>query len=138
MDLIGFSADSAFFSTNIPDFDPSEYRWGFTCYSRQNYKDNIPLDFVDEVTYGIYYDEDGYGCLMEVTMLWESIKGKATPFLRVFSESFLLLSCPTQQKITQELAAKKDYYFTSEDFSRLLISHGFMDWSNNHLLDTKE
>lgn len=111
--------------------DWNDLYWGFTCYSRQNYAKKGFENFDDEIMFGIYARSGG--CLMEMQMVWDSLAGNSVPSLKVYSEAFPLLFCPTHKKIVSRLAGLKKEFFTPEEFSRLLLSLGVEDDSDNPL-----
>lgn len=117
--------------TYMVNGDWNDLYWGFTCYSRQNYAKKGVEKFDDEIMYGVFARSGG--CLMEIQMDWNNLAGNSVPSLKVFSEAFPLLDCPTHKKIISRLAGLKKELFTPEEFSRLLLSLGFEDDSHNSL-----
>ena len=113
------------------DDDWDDLYWGFTCYSRQNYAKKGVEAFDDEIMYGVLARSGG--CLMEMQMLWDKLAGDSVPRLKVFSDALPMLNCPTHKKLISRLAALEKKLFTSEEFSRLLLSLGFEDDSDNKL-----
>lgn len=111
--------------------DWDDLYWGFTCHSRQNYAKKGVQDFDDEIMYGIFARSGG--CLMEMQMLWDKLAGDSVPRLRVFSDALAMLDCPTHKKLISRLAGSEKKLFTPDEFSRLLLSLGFEDDSDNQL-----
>lgn len=113
------------------NFEKTDLYWGFTCFSRQNYRDEVPHKSEDEIIYGVYSHQGG--CMAELCMTWERFD-MTVPYLRSFSESFPLLTSPTHRKIFEGIHKLNDEYFSPDDFSRLLLSLGFQD-NSDYLLD---
>lgn len=109
------------------DFMPEKWYWGFSCFSRENYKNHICHEFEDQIIYGIY-SYDG-GCMAEMTMTWGNLRVKE-PYLRCFSESFFLIMSPMHKNIFAHIRKWNKEWFSAEDFSKLLISLGFQDDSD--------
>ena len=124
--------DVRYFKRYVKDFQPENWYWGFTCFSRQNYRDCIRREFEDEIIYGIYSLEGGG--MAEMTMIWEKI-GVDEPCLRSFSESFVLMMSPTHKQIFAKIRKLNNERFSPEEFSKLLISLGFQDDSDFPLKD---
>lgn len=112
-------------------FKETDLYWGFTCFSRQNYRDDVKHEFADEISYGVYSHQGG--CMAELRMAWENLD-EIVPYLRSFSESFPLLTSPTHRKIFEGIHEMNNELFSPEDFSRLLFSLGFQD-NSDYLLD---
>lgn len=89
-------ADVKYFKKYRKDFVTENWYWGFTCFSRQNYKNDIIHTFEDEVIYGICSHEGN--CMSEMSMTWEKLGNVTVPYLRSFSESFSLLMSSTHKK----------------------------------------
>lgn len=111
--------------------DWDDLYWGFTCYSRQNYAKKGVQDFDDEIIYGVFARSGG--CLMEMQMLWDRLAGNSVPRLKVYSDALTMLDCPTHKKLISRLASLEKKLFTPDEFSRLLLSIGFEDNSDNQL-----
>lgn len=111
--------------------DYSELFWAFTCFSRQDYADEVEIPYLDEVCYGLW-NKNG-GCVCEMLMVWERIGGDAVPVIQSFSESFVLLTSPVQKKVFEKLMKMRKECFTPEEFSKVLLSCGFRDMSDRKL-----
>lgn len=88
---------------------------------------NIPeiRDYVDEVMFGLYYEDDG--CEGEMCIRWYNL-GKEiipTPQLEVFDGSFKVLN--KFKDIIQKLSEYDDKNIQPNEFCRLLIECGFKD-----------
>lgn len=111
--------------------DYSDAFWAFTCFSRQDYAGIVEIPYLDEVHYGIW-DKSG-GCVCEMLMAWENMDGDIFPYVRSFSDSFVLLTSPMQKKIFEKLMKKRKGCFTPEEFSYVLLSCGFRDMSDHKI-----
>jgi len=112
---------------------------GFTCFSRQDYypqlRDlHLQINEQDSITFGLYYDNGS--CKSEMSMAWEILQGEPTPCLRIFSDAFCLLGETAFQELFAKLSNLNDSHITSDEFSRLLISLGFRDISDNPITGT--
>lgn len=126
--------DIRHFKRYCKNFEETDLYWGFTCFSRQNYRDEVPHKFEDEILYGVYSHQGG--CMAELCMSWEKLD-KTVPYLRSFSESFPLLTSPTHRKIFEGIHEMNNELFSSEDFSRLLFLLGFQDDSDYLLNESR-
>lgn len=133
--MVGLSEDDIRYfkrCTSCERYD--DLYWGFSCFSRQNFKKPALIKTEDDVIYGVYSNEGG--TLAEMTMQWQWIQGEVVPCLEVFSDAFFLLESPMHKRIMKRLLKfQKQYHelFTPDEFSRLLIGLGFQDNSANPL-----
>lgn len=108
-----------------------KYFWGFTCFSRQEYSESVPLDYADEIMLGVQCVEGG--CLCELAVRWLWMNKDAVPQLEAFHESWAILQTPTFTSVLDQLLRKKSSALTPDEFSELLIASGFMDLSDRIL-----
>lgn len=126
--------DIRYFKRYCKNFEGTDLYWGFTCFSRENYRDEVEHEFADEISYGVYSHQGG--CMAELRMAWENLD-EIVPNLRSFSESFFLLTSPTHRKIFEGIYEMNNESFSPEDFSRLLVSLGFQDDSDYLLNESR-
>jgi len=113
-----------------------DFNNGFTCLSRQDYgadyikKYMEPQGYVDEVNLGI--DKEG-GCIKgEAFMRWVKLDNQICPRFEVFTDGFDILCYLIRLPEFIDFV-KTNPDFTSDDFSRFLIKHGFIDYSDKKL-----
>lgn len=121
------------------DEKDNEFRFfGFSCDSRMEYftdeyKTNYRKSgYVDRVFFGIH-DRRG-GTRFEMSMVWYDLDDKPTPKFEVFSEAMAEVTKPWHKKMMKKVVDLGNQYFTSDEFSRVLISLGFEDMSDYKLI----
>ena len=110
--------------------DRQKYFWGFTCFSRQEYSETVPLDVMDEITLGVQCAEGG--CLCELAFRWHWLNGTAVPRLEMFCDAWPLFQTPTFAAVMDQLIKRKADP-TPDEMSILLTAHGFTDQSDRIL-----
>ena len=105
--------------------------WSFTCHSRQNYAETVPLDAEDEIILGIRYPKGG--CLAELCFRWHNLNGRPSLLLEVFDDAWCLLQTHTFQLVMNQLVQCENPVPTPEELSAMLISWGIVDQSDNPL-----
>ena len=115
----------------------TKYIKAFTCFSRQDYSENpntLPNGVTDKVMFGTF-SADGCGCAYECSMEWVSLADGAVPHLGIFNDAFVAFQ--EHQQLFTALTTLHRKSFTSDDFSRLLISLGYRDLSDNKLAESR-
>ena len=123
--------DSEKMAHHFPNVDWEEPFWGFTCYSRQDYAGQIPLDAEDEIMLGSQYPDGG--CLNEMAFRWYKMNDELVPRLEVYSEAWHLLQTHTIQMVMGQLIQEQEPMPTPDEMSALLIAWGFVDQSDRPL-----
>ena len=102
--------------------------YGFTQFSRMKYKD-LYKNFIDEITFGIY-SKDG-GCISEASIQWVPLMQKVVPHIGIFTDGITAAYSDKFIGVINDLCDEER--LTPEQFSRLLIKHGFIDDSDESL-----
>ena len=105
------------------------YYYGFTHFTRMDYKDIPHPDFVDQVTFGVYARAGG--CLSEASVLWTPLGGRLVPYFQIFEDGITAAFSARFLKVVDEVRSMGD--FTPEQLSRMLIEQGYEDDSDTRL-----
>ena len=126
------TADIERLSAHFPVMRGEDHFWSFTCFSRQNYADTVPLDAVDEIMLGI--QSTRHGCLCELAIRWHMIGGKLVSRLEAFSDAWPILQTPSFAAVMDKLVdMRRRSEPTPDEVSALLIAYGFKDQSDRPL-----
>lgn len=128
--------DTAYIKSNSIYKPGVDFFNGFACLSRQSYglhyiKNNMEAQgYVDEIIIGT--NKIG-GCMKgEAAVRWIMLKEKAKPRFEIFTDGFdILCYLLSMQSFKDFVKANPD--FTPDEFSRILIKHGFVDNSDRKL-----
>lgn len=115
-----------------PDFSlelPENAYYGFTCFSRMDYRDIPRADIIDEIVFGIYVRNDG--CISEAIIGWEELGGKPVLYVHAYDDG--LQAAYSQKFLAVVRAIRESDARTPKDVSRLLICEGFEDCSDEPL-----
>lgn len=105
--------------------------YGFMQNSRMN-NSYVPCGkYIDKIVFGIYVENDG--CISEAAMIWEKIGSETIPYLKIFCDGMSAAYSDKFQAIIKELNGVDN--ITTQDFSKLLVKHGFRDESDKLLND---
>ena len=132
MNYKNLSDDTAYKNQNAPE-PGIDFFNGFTCLSRENYgaeyiKNHMEAQgYVDAVGLGV--DKEG-GCMKgEAFVRWIKFDNQVCPRFEVFTDGFDILCYLIRLPEFIDFV-KINPDFTSDDFSRFLIKHGFIDYSD--------
>ncbi len=103
--------------------------YGFTHFSRMDYRDNPHSEWVDQITFGLYVRGDG--CVSEASVCWENLSGKLCPNFRIFDDGIKAAFSPRFLAVVDRLRDAEN--FTPEQLSEVLIAQGFEDCSDEPL-----
>jgi len=106
----------------------SDTYYGFTQLGRMNYND-LHKEVVDEIVFGIYA-KDG-GCVSEAVVKWVELCGQVVPHIGIFTDGITAAYSDKFIGVINDIDDKS--YLSPEQFSRLLIKHGFIDHSDKPL-----
>lgn len=105
--------------------------YGFVQNSRMN-NSYVPCGkCIDKIVFGIYVENDG--CISEASVIWERIGSEVIPYLRVFCDGISVAYSDKFQAIIKEFNGVDN--ITTQEFSKLLVKHGFRDESDKLLND---
>lgn len=100
--------------------------YGFVQNSRMN-NSYVPCGkCIDKIVFGIYIENEG--CISEATMIWEN---EIIPYLRIFCDVLLAAYSDKFMGIINELKGHDN--IAPNEFSEMLIKHGFRDNSDKFL-----
>lgn len=100
--------------------------YGFVQNSRMN-NSYVPCGkCIDKIVFGIYIENEG--CISEATMIWEN---EIIPYLRIFCDGLLAAYSDKFMGIINELKGHDN--IAPNEFSEMLIKHGFRDNSDKFL-----
>lgn len=104
---------------------------GFTQFSRMEYKNLMPHNIKDKITFGIYMRNDG--CISEVSAIWPT---DTPPYIRVFPDSAEAI-IPALDVIFKKFNNPEKFGFkdsvSADLFAKWLIEAGFEDDSDEPL-----
>lgn len=103
--------------------------YGFTHFSRMSYKDAMPSDVEDMITFGLYVRNDG--CISEASVCWSNLDGKLCPYFRIFDDGIKAAFSARFLAVVDKLRNAGN--FTPNQMAEVLISQGFEDRSDEPL-----
>lgn len=103
--------------------------YGFTHFSRMSYKDAMPSDVEDMITFGLYVRNDG--CISEASVCWSNLDGKPCPYFRIFDDGIKAAFSARFLTVVDKLRNAGN--FTPNQMAEVLISQGFEDRSDEPL-----
>ena len=103
--------------------------YGFIQQSRMNYGEVPYGKVIDEITFGIYVENDG--CISEAAFVWEKFGDGLTPYLRVFCDGITIAYSDNFKSLVNEIRDKDS--ITPNQIVELLLRHGFKDISDKPL-----
>lgn len=100
---------------------------GFTILSQSWYADVNLRDakYVDDVTFGMYDDDEDGGTTGEMSIKWYELNGKPVPKLECFDDAWKILVEFTD--VITMLGMKDNQNITPDKVAEILISRGFKD-----------
>ena len=105
--------------------EPSKPIRGYYHFSESYYyKACQRLDSDDEITFGLYYENDG-GTDGEMTVLWQKLGDEFVPELCVFNDAWKILH--SFSDLLAEMAEVDDKNISPKEFCKLLDKCGFKD-----------
>ena len=108
--------------------------YGFTHFSRMFYKDAMPSDVEDMITFGLYVRNDG--CVSEASVCWCNLDVKPCPYFRIFDDGIKAAFSARFLAVVDKLRNAGN--FTPNQMAEVLISQGFEDRSDEPLKATKK
>jgi len=97
---------------------------GFYRSAKAWYAHSLPAFSGSEVMFGIY-DEDGKGCIAEMSVRWYDLGGKLSPKLECFDDSWAVLA--TFEDLIKELGRQNAKDISEDTFAEILLKLGFKD-----------
>lgn len=113
---------------------PENAYYGFSCFSRMDYRDTLRGELIDEIVFGIYVRNDG--CISEAAIGWEDLDGKPVLYVKAFDDG--LQAAYSQKFLAVVRAIRQSDALTPEEVSKLLICEGFEDCSDDPLVEQRE
>lgn len=114
----------------VDESEPKEnLYYGFTHFSRMSYKDAMPSDVKDMITFGLYVRNGG--CVSEAAVRWENLSGKLCPYFRIFDDGIKAAFSTRFLAVVDKLRSMGS--FTPNQMAEVLISQGFEDCSDEPL-----
>ena len=97
-------------------------------YADANLRGKFPAKFLDDVTFGMFDEDNDGGTTGEMSLKWYELGGKVVPKLECFNDAWEVLA--EFSDVITELGKVDSRNITPDEFAEILKSCGFKDMTD--------